>query len=164
MGIFNKIFKKQNIIENASSMFNGEEKKLILRSIPPIVGNESDLKFNSDGVLSFATAVLCFKFDTDEKLQGAKFKSEYFEFIKDIKNRDDFQLIYKFLMDYYHGIPTLDKALVNLTYAYLATVWGIKKVIPDPVFHLGFSMFLTETRNNLDKYFSNFVSELVEIK
>lgn len=167
MGIFNSLFKKNNILEDASNIIceeEDEEKKLLFNRNFQIVNKVSDLHINRKGVLSFATACLCFTMDTDKKAKGVKFKKDYLEFVENIKKRDDFQLIYKFLMDYYNGLPTFDKALKNLTYAYIAVVWGISKEIHDPIFHVGFAMYIAKERALLNKYFSNLTSEFVESK
>jgi len=162
MGLLAGFFKtkKINLLEQISNEFANEEKKKDLLNSPSLDGRQ--LVLNQDGILSFVIAVLCFEIDFNPKFQSVHLKKEYYEIIEKEKNNKAFQLLHKYMHDYYKGYPSLDKALWNITYTYLETVWGIKEGNHDPILLTVYSRYLSQVRSGIKKTIENSLPDLIE--
>lgn len=150
-----------NLIEViVDTLAKDEKRNSLLKNSPFLKGRL--LEFNRNSITSFIIAELCFEMDVNPKFQSVRLKKEYADIIEKGKNTRAFRLLYKNMHAYYVGNPSLDKALWNITYSYLETVWGIEEIIPDPILLTTYSMHLAKVRVNLKTYFEGALSELEE--
>ena len=163
MGLFNRFFntKRKNIIEEIIAILIKEEKKNPLLKKSPFLKNKQ-FDLSEEGIISFVIAELCFQMDTNPKFQSLKFKKEYSDIIENQKNKQAFNLLCSSMHKYYNGDPNLDKALYNITYAYLESVWMLTEIIPDAVMLTSYNMVISNMRLRIKNYFTEILSELTE--
>lgn len=143
MGILKTLFgsRTTNVVQDVAGLLEREAKGLI----------ESQqmrfFSFNSANHLSFLIAELCFALETKPNFDKLTLLADYESFISTEKNKKAFQLIFKYIMNYYRGDPSLDKALLNLTAAYFATVWSAPaEILTNPLSLVQLSLILTNVR------------------
>jgi hypothetical protein len=149
MGLLNGLFNRKmlNLLDEITRKFETEEKKKVLLDSPFL--NKRQLVLNHNAIYSFVLAVFYFERIYNPLFKEVRLKKEYAKIIEEAKNNKTFQVFYNSMVDYYKGNPNLDKALWNITYAYLDAVWGIEKGAKDPILLTVYSTYLTEVRGTI---------------
>jgi len=162
MGLLDVFFKskKSNLFDEITNKIAEEEKKkTILKS--PFLKVQS-LTLNRDNLFCFVLATFCFELEFNPKFKSVRLKKEYSDLIEKIRAYEAFQLIYKAMLDYYHGKSTNPTSHWNITYIYLEKVWGIKERVRDPVLLTVYSVYLTKIRITMKEEFENLMSSMLE--
>lgn len=162
MKLLNGFFKRKklNLFEIIAYKIENEEKKKALFDSPFI--NKQQLTLNYNGILSFVIAVFYYEVNFNSKFKEIRLKKEYSDIIEKRNSDKSFQLFYNYMVDYSKGVPNLDKALWNITYTYLHTVWGIEKTARDPILLTVYSVYLTEIRITIKEEIIESLPLLVE--
>lgn len=148
-----KFLRSSNKIEEFAK-FAVEELKRVNKKHPLFEGMELEEK----NIQSFIVAQICFEMAVNPNLKLAKIKPEYKELIEEEKNKEAVGVFYKHMMNYYEGIPNLDKALHNLTSTYLTICWSAsEEKLHDAAFLLAASMHMTQLRVLIKNYLEGFL-------
>lgn len=160
MGLLNGFFKRKklNLFEVITYKFENEEKKKVLLDSPLL--DNRQLILNHDNIFSFVIAEIYFEINFNPIFQKIHLKKDYADIIEKEKNNRVFHLLYNSFVDYYNGNPNLDKALWNISYAYLETVWGIKEKIRDPILLTAYGTYLSRVRVVIRDKFIESLSKL----